>query len=397
MSTEPKKRGRKPKPKTDTVIENDNTQSQSVILEEGSVLENVEPVNKQTGIIIVDDDEQTGPKKRGRKPKPKDPNAVVMTSKKNLNDKKEATIVINKFLDDSKSGETAFNDNTIVHLQIPVEKVDNIINNSNNSFQAFDNNVSNWYSSIDDNNKTGNESLSYNEDVNQKLENLIESRKNDFDISKSKTNEIRRPVDYTMLQFKECNKKKIWPQRTNIYCFNCAHSFDHAPAALPFKYQNGIFHVYGCFCYPECAAAFNFNESICVENSHENYNLLNLMYRKVYNDPNYRVKIASHRTCLKIFGGNLDIDKYRASFNNPYMNHHIIMPPVISIIPLQEENNIIYYKKNVQTTIHNNNKGYDGAYKNKDKDYTLKRSKPIINKQNTLENCMNIFVEPTPS
>jgi hypothetical protein len=69
------------------------------------------------------------------------------------------------------------------------------------------------------------------------------------------------------------------------------------------------------------------------------------------------------------------------------------MPPVISIIPLQEENNIIYYKKNVQTTIHNNNKGYDGAYKNKDRDYTLKRTKPVVNKQNTLDSCMNIYVE----
>ena len=67
------------------------------------------------------------------------------------------------------------------------------------------------------------------------------------------------------------------------------------------------------------------------------------------------------------------------------------MPPVMSILPIQEENNIIYYKKNAQATINNNNKGYDGANR-RDKEITLKRSKPLINKQNTLDSCMNITV-----
>jgi hypothetical protein len=391
MNNLPKKRGRKPKPKPNVidVISSENNQSVQ------SIDENIEETdNEPKGITIVDD-KPNMPKKRGRKPKPKDITSTPSHDKKNSTDKKEASIVINKFVDESKTSDTITIENNIVHLQIPCDKVENVVNNMNSSYLSFDNTVSTWYSTIEELNENSNKNIEHTEtyDINAKLENMIESRKNDFDMSKSKSNEIRRPVDYTMLQFKECNRKKVWPQRTNIYCFNCSHSFDHTPASLPFKYQNGIFYVYGCFCYPECAAAFNFNESICVENVHENYNLLNLMYRKIYNDPNYRVKIASHRTCLKIFGGTLDIDDYRKSFNNNHINHHIIMPPVISIIPLQEENNIVYYKKNVQTTIHNNNKGYDGAYKNKDRDYTLKRTKPVVNKQNTLDSCMNIFVE----
>lgn len=392
MENQPKKRGRKPKSKLidTTVTQTNNPQINNNDI--NLINDQVESSSVKTGIIIVDEEKQNGPKKRGRKPKPKDLDAVSKYEKKYSNDKKDVSIVINKFTDDNKISDTITVENNIIHLQIPCDKIDNVVNNSNNTYLSYDNTVSNWYSNID--NQIGDSCINNDDntcdDINIKLENMIESRKNDFDVSKTKSNDTRRPVDYTLLQFKECNRKKVWPQRTNIYCFNCSHSFDHMPASLPFKYQNGIFYVYGCFCYPECAAAFNFNESICVENVHENYNLLNLMYRKIYNDPNYRVKIASHRTCLKIFGGNLDIDKYRESFNNKYINHNIIMPPVISIIPIQEENNIMYYKRNLQTTIHNNNKGYDGAYKNKDKDYILKRSKPVVNKQNTLDSCMNI-------
>jgi hypothetical protein len=116
-----------------------------------------------------------------------------------------------------------------------------------------------------------------------------------------------------------------------------------------------------------------------------------MLYKIAYNDPFYRVKIPGHRTCLKIFGGHQDIEDYRASFNNEYITHNIVMPPVMSILPIQGENNIIYYKKNVQACI-NNSSGYDGANK-REKEITLKRSKPLMNKQNTLDSCMNITTD----
>lgn len=272
-------------------------------------------------------------------------------------------------------------DNVIIHLPVNMDTVSNFVNDRSAIPVMEADNDSNWFSNIEP-------GTHEKEDLNNRFENLVESRKTDFDISKTKSSSVRRPVDYTMAQFSECNKKKTWPQRTNIYCFNCCHSFDHTPSALPFKYQNGIFYVYGCFCYPECAAAFNFTDVLSVENANENYNLLNIMYKIVYSDPFYRVKIPGHRTCLNIFGGKLDINEYRASFENPYISHNIIMPPVLSILPIQEENNIIYYKKNFQTQIINN-KGYDGANR-REKEIILKRSKPLVKKQNTLETCMNI-------
>jgi len=376
---EQKKRGRKPKIETAMVIDKPEI-----------VLQTVAPPSSE----VTDD---AGPKKRGRKPKNKlespinnnhhtaadDENKTKQPSKKNVNSSN--VIVINKLVaNDASACDAEVKKNIILHLPINSE-ITNIIQDCQVSsvFESdYENNV--WDGSVEKNDKK------VVDDINKEYENLIEMRKNDFDISKVKSVNSRKPADYTMLQFMECNKKKIWPQKTNIYCFNCCHPFDHTPAALPFKYQNGIFHVYGNFCYPECAAAFNFFDIMSVRNANENYNLLNTMYKLAYNNPFYRVSVPGHRTCLKIFGGHQDIDEYRASFNNEYVTSNIVMPPVMSILPIQEETNVIYYKKNVQAVV-NNSKGYDGARK-KD-DFALKRSKPLINKQNTLDSCMNITVD----
>jgi len=371
IQTEPKKRGRKPK--SAMLNENDGI----------TIVSDTYSVNSP--VIII---EEHIPKKRGRKPKNISEEKIPINENKQLEIKhaKKASsldniIVVNKLSENSEELSDS-KINIIVHLPINVDNLTNIIDETSIttlSESNYENNA--WVGSVENT----------QDDINKKYENLLQARKNDFDISKTKTVSIRKPADYTMSQFMECNKKKTWPQKTNIYCFNCCHPFDHTPAALPFKYQNGIFHVYGNFCYPECAAAFNFTDILSVQNSNENYNLLNMMYKIAYNDPFYRVKIPGHRTCLKIFGGHQDIIDYRSSFNNEFITHNIVMPPVMSILPIQEENNIIYYKKNVQASI-NNTKGYDGANK-RDREITLKRSKPLISKQNTLDSCMNITVD----
>ena len=369
-----KKRGRKPK----GTIPIDSQQPQQT----QQTQQTQQPLENDAVIVH---------KKRGRKPKQKDPiveQSVVKPTqlKKNEN----SAIVVNKLDANIKQPlDCLIPDNIIVHLPISNENIDSIINDSTQVIVNESNyeHNSTWFSSFETANE--HQSVVQSDDFDTRLEHLIESRKTDFDISKSKNTGIRKPTEYTMSQFYECNKKKIWPDKTNIQCLNCCHTFDHRPAALPFKYQNGIFHVFGCFCYPECAAAFNFTDSICVENANENFNLLNLMYKQIYDDPTYQVKIASSRLCLKIFGGHLTIEEYRNSFNSSNKKYNIIMPPVISIIPTQEESNVIYYKKNTYAVV-NNTKGYDGAYR-KERDITLQRSKPIINKQNTLDNCINVI------
>lgn len=351
----PKKRGRKPKSQ--------------------------KPLNNENTLIVEDVVEPPAPKKRGRKPK--------LNKEEPVKTKKEQSMLVVNKLDsiNQVAVEDKRPENVILHLPINRKVIDEVSNGCpGEEIKSIDfEDDAQWYSGIN-----GEETYKVNEDINTKYQNIIETRKTDLDISKTRANGIRKPVDYTMMHFMECNKKKIWPERTNVYCFNCCHPFEHTPSALPYKYQNGIFHVYGNFCYPECAAAFNFHDVLSIGNANENYNLLNIMYKLAYKDPKYQVKIPAHRTCLKIFGGHYDIQDYRDTFNNHHVQENIIMPPVLSIIPLQEENNVIYYKHNATVRI-NNNKGYDGARKKKE--LVLKRMKPVVNKQNTLDNIIEMIKE----
>ena len=65
-------------------------------------------------------------------------------------------------------------------------------------------------------------------------------------------------------------------------CFWCTCEFDNPPIYIP-KYEfKDTYHVYGCFCTPECAAAYLLNENIDTSVKFERYHLLNFIYAKIY-------------------------------------------------------------------------------------------------------------------
>lgn len=160
---------------------------------------------------IVDSDAIIVHKKRGRKPKQKDlaveqPSIVKpLQIKKNEN----SAIVVNKLDNTAKQPlDSLIPDNIIVHLPISHENIESIINDSTQVIVNESNyeHNSTWFSSFETANE--HQSVVQSDDFNTRLEHLIESRKTDFDISKSKNAGIRKPTEYTMSQFYECNKKK---------------------------------------------------------------------------------------------------------------------------------------------------------------------------------------------
>ena len=178
--------------------------------------------------------------------------------------------------------------------------------------------------------------------------------------------------------------KNGWPQSTSIYCWWCCHPFKGCPCAIPKEYKNNVFHTYGIFCSPECAAAHNFSEGV---NIWEQYSLLNLLYKRLYNNKNLKIKLAPDKKLLNIFGGSLNIKEFRKLNLNYEKSFKVVEPPMISIVPIQEfnfidngytsneySNDLKILKKNII-----NNTGLK-----------LKRSKPIHNESYTLENFMNI-------
>ena len=132
-----------------------------------------------------------------------------------------------------------------------------------------------------------------------------------------------------MTQFMEGNKRGEWPKKTSIYCYWCCQPFSCPPCGLPKKYINNTFYLYGCFCSPECAAAYNFNQYTSDE-VWEYYSLLNLLYKDLYDT---KIKLAPPRNSLDVFGGHMNIQEFRKYNNNYNKTIKTVLQPIYAIIP----------------------------------------------------------------
>ncbi len=183
-----------------------------------------------------------------------------------------------------------------------------------------------------------------------------------------------------MTQFIESNKRGDWPKKTSIYCYWCCQPFSTPPCGLPKRYINNVFYLYGCFCSPECAAAYNFN-TFSSDEVWEYYSLLNLLYKDLYDT---KIKLAPPRNSLDIFGGHMNIQEFRAFNNNYKKTMSEVMPPIYALIPQLEEKYIEKTQKKTFVPIDME------KVKRAKENLRLKRSKPVSKYKNTLESCMNL-------
>jgi hypothetical protein len=231
------------------------------------------------------------PKKRGRKPK----GGKIIT------------------ITEQVSTDTAYTTNVIVHLKCKNNDVkDELTSNMNSNYYNTNNNIEN--NDINNDNTT----VSY-EQVTHKKE---------FDDSKNIHEKLKR------LQVNLHNNTVC---ETESACFWCTYNFSNLPIAIPKFEINKTYHVYGCFCSPECATAYLMAENIDSSIRYERYHLLCYIYTKVY-DYKTNIKPAPdpHYTLKKYFG-NLTIDEYRQLFNS-HRYLFIIDKPITRELPeLHEE------------------------------------------------------------
>lgn len=187
--------------------------------------------------------------------------------------------------------------------------------------------------------------------------------------------------------FEEKNKNNEWPSTTSIHCYWCCHRFDNAPFGIPVKYLHQRFHVYGCFCSLECATAYNFHSNESVAEIWERYNLINMLSRMIGHTAT--VKAAPNRLALKMFGGHLAIEPFRAFFQTNKMIN-INFPPMMTLTQQVEEIN--------QSDLNNEYK-YIPIDTERINKYTekikLKRNKPVTDYKNTLDHTMNLKYQAT--
>ena len=121
-------------------------------------------------------------------------------------------------------------------------------------------------------------------------------------------------------------------------CFWCTHDFDNPPIFIPKHYLRESYHVYGCFCTPECAAAHLMSENIDSSVKFERYHLLNHIYSKIY-DYNKNIKPAPDpHYMLERYYGNLSIQEYRALTRSERL-FLIVDKPLTRIMPELHQDN----------------------------------------------------------
>ena len=138
-------------------------------------------------------------------------------------------------------------------------------------------------------------------------------------------------------------------------CFWDTCEFDNTPVSIPKHFINNTYHVYGCFCSPECAVAFLMKENIDSSFKFERLQLLNHIYSKSYNyTKNIKPAPNPHYTLDKYYG-NLNIQEYRCllGFERLFL---VVDKPLTHIMPeLHADNDDFIISNKIIPTNNNNN------------------------------------------
>lgn len=190
-----------------------------------------------------------------------------------------------------------------------------------------------------------------------------------------------------MVQFAEDSKAKQLPDRTDIACFWCAHTFDWTPCVIPEREVAGVYNVYGNFCCPECAFSYLLHETM---DPHVRWERIALLHRIYDRDGKGRMTPAPGRESLKLFGGPLTIESFRATIRTGKVRIDTHMPPMVSILGSIDTKPIDFFDSSLKNTLigslqmEKTQKAEEGL--------RLKRSKPLKDKESTLDSVMNISI-----
>ena len=265
---------------------------------------------------LSNDDSKPVAKKRGRKPK----GGKIIQQITPINSSKESK------------------PNVILHLKCSIKDLQTNILGTNIENYNFNNGNNLSFDNItNENNATTqyanqNYNIIYNSIVTPNIEDEY-----DYDDEKStKENDIRdiwkklKVLEHNLHINNICDKKSA--------CFWCTYDFDNPPIYIPKHYIKNSYHVYGCFCSPECATAHLMEENIDSSAKFERYHMLNHIYCKIY-DYNKNIKPAPNPFyMLDKYYGNLSIQEYRALLKNERL-FLVVDKPLTRILPELHEDN----------------------------------------------------------
>jgi hypothetical protein len=179
------------------------------------------------------------------------------------------------------------------------------------------------------------------------------------------------------------------PKSTEVHCFWCAHAFEGTPCFLPVKEESAMYHVYGNYCTPQCALAYLLYEHLDSHVRWERMALLHRMYKC-----SGRLYPAPPRESLVSFGGIYTIEKFRDIIAGNKVRVDVQVPPMVSILGTLDTKPIDFYDSSLQNTFA---QGFSmdrfKAWSEQGGALRLKRSKPLKDRESTLDACIYISVK----
>ena len=196
---------------------------------------------------------------------------------------------------------------------------------------------------------------------------------------------VFRTMD-VMLEYHVANETKTLPESVEAACFWCAGCFEGRPVVLPSLEEYGTYKVYGNFCTLSCALSYLLNEQVDPQVRWERQALLHRMYSQAES-----IHPAPPRESLTFFGGLLSYEQYRGVIEKKKVRIDTNLPPVISILATLDTKPIDFY----ETSLRNTSAAGAGIdiIKTLEPGLRLKRSKPLKDKESTLDAVMNLQVK----
>jgi hypothetical protein len=180
-------------------------------------------------------------------------------------------------------------------------------------------------------------------------------------------------------------QKKV-PEKTDIACLWCCEQFTWKPVVIPCRYEadvmngpiKGQYRVYGNFCSPECAMAHLLEEHLDTNAKWERISWLHLIYGAAVGG---RLYPSPSRMTLKKYGGAYTIEQFRDLAMSHKIRADIHYPPMVSLLATMDTKPIDFYEAQMKQSLPN----YAFEHKGDDEGLRLKRTKPLKERESTLD------------
>jgi hypothetical protein len=190
-----------------------------------------------------------------------------------------------------------------------------------------------------------------------------------------------------LVQFSNTKHTHELPAETDLACFWCCDSFKGRPCVIPIRIVDSVWHVYGNFCTPQCCMAYLLSELLDTHTRWERISLLNRLYRT---NTNGRIYPAPSRESLQRFGGPISIEDYRVLCQSQRIRVDVHLPPMVSILASMDTKPIDFYETPLRNTFASPYQYAPVKQSDEQQPLKLKRSKPLKDKESTLDACLNI-------